>query len=302
MPGDANQRHIEEAAATSTSSLVETIWVTAIHLRNPGCPAEACARSLCAGMRGAEIRENTLFDSADPKSLENLSADLRGQSDFRQCACDVCHRPVYALVYRRCDKGVDVARIWPALNDCHARDLSAFVDLVRHGGEEVGTARKQRVEIGHNVVLPDESMVPVALRVEVASHDLALVVNAAGYAASISRQKTEVDEHVILPKRGIRDSAVGGADESNNLAQVVIAESLSASLVVSKGAYFVVVPHNGVIRRSASSREAHDLASIIDPKRIPAWIVTCRKSFGLGFAVFPQHRPLSPIISCASRA
>jgi hypothetical protein len=50
------------------------------------------------------------------------------------------------------------------------------------------------------------------------------------------------------------------------LAQVVIAESLSASLVVSKGAYFVVVPHNGVIRRSASSRDAYDLASIIDPK------------------------------------
>jgi hypothetical protein len=36
MPGDANQRDTEEAAATSTSPLGETIWVTAIHLRNPG--------------------------------------------------------------------------------------------------------------------------------------------------------------------------------------------------------------------------------------------------------------------------
>src|SRR5260370_8171488 len=90
-------------------------------------------------------------------------------------------------------------------------------------------------------------MVSVALRVEVASHDLAPIVDAAGYAAKISRQKTEVDEHVILPKRGIRDSAVGGADESNNLAPVVISESLSANFVVRKRAYIVVVPHNGVI-------------------------------------------------------
>jgi len=33
MPGDANQRDTEEAAATSTSPPGETIWVTAIHLR-----------------------------------------------------------------------------------------------------------------------------------------------------------------------------------------------------------------------------------------------------------------------------
>ena len=210
-------------------------WVTSIFDVTHVVPhnLRPCASATSSWMV-RKLRKSPLL--AESESLQKLSADLRGQSDFRQCACDVCHRPVYALVYRRCDKGVDVARIWPALNDCHARDLSAFVDLVRHRGEEVGTARKQRVEVGHNVVLPDESMVPVALRVEVASHDLALVVNAAGYAASISRQKTEVDEHVILPKRGIRDSAVGGADESNNLAQVVIAESLSASLVVSKGA------------------------------------------------------------------
>jgi hypothetical protein len=38
---------------------------------------------------------------------------------------------------------------------------------------------------------------------------LALVVDAAGYATSISGQKTEVGERAILPKRGIRDSAVG---------------------------------------------------------------------------------------------
>src|SRR5215469_281902 len=239
-----------------------------------------------------------LPDSAESESLQKLC----GHVGFRVCRHLVCNRPLYAFVYRGCDKGVDVARIGPVLHDCHARDLSAFVDLVSHRGAEVGIGRKQRVEVGHDVVLPDESMVPVALRVEVASHDLALVVDAAGYATSISRQKTEVGDRAILPKHGIRDSAVGGADESNNLAQVVIAESLSASSVVRKRTYIVVLPHSGVIRRSAGSREAYDLAVVIDPKCIPAWIVTCRKSFGLGFAVFPQHRQLSPIISFVRRA
>ncbi len=49
---------------------------------------------------------------------------------------------------RGCQKSVDVARIRPAEHDCHARDLSALVDLVSHGCEEVDTGRKQRVEVG----------------------------------------------------------------------------------------------------------------------------------------------------------
>jgi hypothetical protein len=36
----------------------------------------------------------------------------------------------------------------PAEYDCHARDLSAIVDLVSLGCEEVGSGRKQRVEVG----------------------------------------------------------------------------------------------------------------------------------------------------------
>ena len=89
------------------------ISVTQVVRRKP------CARSFALDCV-VRNKKNTLFDSAAPQSLEDLVADPRGQSDFRQCACDVCHRPVYALVYRRCDKGVDVSRIRPALNDCHA--------------------------------------------------------------------------------------------------------------------------------------------------------------------------------------
>src|SRR3984893_11051274 len=126
MRGDAPQRDTEEAAATSTSPPGKQSGSRRYICVTQVVPQKLCARSLCAGMRGAEIRKNTLFDAAYPNSLDNLCADLRGQSDFGQCTCDVCHRPVYALVYRRCDKGVDVARIWPALNDCHARDLSPF--------------------------------------------------------------------------------------------------------------------------------------------------------------------------------
>src|SRR5882762_3390873 len=103
---------------------------------------------------------------AESESLQKLVANIRGQIEFRACGFVICNRPAYALPYRGCDKGVNVALIRPALHDCHTRDLSAFVDLVRHDRAEVGIVRKQRVEVGHDVVQPDESMVPVALRVE----------------------------------------------------------------------------------------------------------------------------------------
>src|ERR1700720_1374507 len=105
-----------------------------------------------------ELRKYLLSaESARSESRQELFANIRGQIGFRACGCIICNRPAYALVYRGCDKGVDVAHIRPALHDCHARDLSAFVDLVRHDCQEVGTMRKQRVEVGHDVVLPDES-------------------------------------------------------------------------------------------------------------------------------------------------
>src|SRR6202043_1368545 len=41
-------------------------------------------------------------------------------------------------------------------------------------------------------------------------------------------------------------------------------------------------------------------ALIVDPKCVPVWIGTRRQSSG--FTVFPQHRQLNPIISCARQA
>ena len=73
---------------------------------------------------------------------------------------------------------MDIARFRPAEYDCHARDLSAFVDPVRHDWEEVGAGRKRRIKVGHHVVLPDEGMGPAALRVLSASHRLAFIVDA----------------------------------------------------------------------------------------------------------------------------
>src|SRR5258708_15405690 len=134
-----------------------------------------------------------------------LFASIRGHIGFWACRSDICNRLAHALICRGCQKGVDVACIRPAAHDCHSRDLSAVVDLVSHDWDEVGAGRKQRVEVGHYVVLPDESMGPVELRIEVASHDLALTVDASGYAPKISRQKTEGCNRVrvVLPKRAI---------------------------------------------------------------------------------------------------
>src|ERR1700693_4000214 len=129
-----------------------------------------------------KLRKYPLSTKVDEsESLQMLFANIRGQTGFRACRCDICNRPAHALPCRGCQKGVDVALIRPAEYDCHARDLSALVDLVSHDGEEVGTGRKQRVKVGHHVVVPDEGMGPVEGGVPVASHHSAPGVGAAGF-------------------------------------------------------------------------------------------------------------------------
>ena len=120
-------------------------------------------------------------DSAESESLQMVAASIRGQIGSRACTCDVCNRRAYACVYRGCQKGVDLARIRPAEDRCHARDLSTLVDLVSHGCEEVGICRKQRVKVGHHDVLPDKGTGPVEDVVQGASHHLAPVVDAGSY-------------------------------------------------------------------------------------------------------------------------
>jgi len=136
---------------------------------------------------------------AGSESLQQLLAGIRGQIGFRVRTCDLCNRLAHALVCRGCQKGVDVARIRPAEHRCHARDLSALVDLVSHGCVEVGTGGKRRIEVGHHAVLPDEAVGPVEAGVPGASHHLAPVVDAGGYGGNISRQSAEVCECVVLP-------------------------------------------------------------------------------------------------------
>src|SRR6266849_676343 len=171
-----------------------------------------------AGVHGAEAPKMPLSaESAGSESLKKLFANIRGQSDFRMRTCDLCNRLAYACVYRGCQKGVDLlARMRPAEHQCHARDLPAVVDLVRHDCVQVGTGRKQRVKVGQHAVLPDEAMGPVEVGVEGASHHLALVVDAAGKGAKISRQKAEVCDCAVLPKSGISGCAIRAATLPNN--------------------------------------------------------------------------------------
>src|ERR1700674_2412472 len=238
---------------------------------------------------------------AESESLQKRFANIRGQIGFRVCTCDLCNRLAHALFCRGCQKGVDVARIRPAEYDCHARDLSALVDLVSHGSEEVGTGRKQRVKVGHRAVLLDEAMGPVEVGVPGASHHLALAVDAGCYGGNISRQSAEVCECAVLPKRTILGCVVSTADCPNNLALVVNALGDSASSEVRKRGDSAVFPRYGVERCGAGSRVAYGLAFIVDPKCVPVWIATRRRK-SLGFAVFPQHWQLNPIISRARRA
>src|SRR5260370_31670633 len=183
----------------------------------------APSRSLWLECMVRKLRKCPLsLESAGSESLQKLFANIRGQSDFRMRTCDFCDRRAQACVYRGCQKGVDLlARMRPAEHECHARDLSAVVDLVRHDCIQVGTGRKQGVKVGQYAILPDESMVPVEVGVPGASHHLALVVDAAGRGAKISRKEAEVCHCVVLPKSGIFGCAVGAADLPNNLPLVV---------------------------------------------------------------------------------
>src|SRR6266851_9992974 len=121
-----------------------------------------------------------LLESAACESLQKLFASICGRIGFRVCRCDIRNRLVYSFVYGGCQKGVGLALMRPAENRRHSHDLSALVDLVSHGGEEVGFCRKQRAKVGHHVVLPDEGMgVEVEVGVQGASYHLALVVDPA---------------------------------------------------------------------------------------------------------------------------
>src|ERR1039458_9543261 len=191
---------------------------------------------------------------AGSESLQNLFANIRRQSDFRLRTCDLCNRLAYASVYRGCQKGVDLARIRPAEYRCHARDLSAPVDRVRHGCVEVGTCGKQSVKVGHHAVLVDEGMGPVAILKLSAPHHLALIVNAFSEREKISRQSVEACDSVVLPlvlpKSAIGGCAVRAKDLPNNLALVVNGDALTGARnsEVRKRDGSAVFPNYGVIR------------------------------------------------------
>ena len=227
-------------------------------------------------------------EPAESESLQQLLANIRGQSGFRVYTYDVGNRLAYACVDGSCQKRVDIARMRSTEYRCHTRDLSPFIDLVSHGCVEVGICRKQRVKVGHHAVLPDEGTDKVEVGVSVASYHLALVVDAGGYGAKISRQNAEVCEHAVLPKSCMAGYAVSAADLPNNLALVVNGEGeIGARLSeVGKGEGSAVFPEYGVNCCGAGSRVAYGLTLIVDGVRFPVWIATHRRK-RLGFALFP---------------
>src|ERR1700747_1713025 len=204
-----------------------------------------------------------LCESAASEFLQKLSANICGQLRLR--GRDVCNRPVYSFDYGGCQKGVGLARMRPAQHRRHSHDLTALVDLISHGCEEVGICRKQRVEVGHHPVLPDEGMGPVEAGVQGTSHHLALVVDAGSDGGKISRQSAEVCDCAVPPKSGIEGCAVKASDIPNNLALVVNAEGETTSSEVRKGeGSAVFFPQYGVKRCGAGSRVACGLGSLVD--------------------------------------
>jgi hypothetical protein len=167
---------------------------------------------------------------------------------------------------------VNLARIRPGEHQCHARDLSALVDIAGRDDEEVGILGNERVQVGHRIVLPDEAagpVVPVRLEEERASHHLAPVVDAGGKGGRISRQNTEVFDSAVcavLPKRGNEGCAVSAHDIPDSLAVVINGVGVRSSVSeVRKLEGLVVFPQYGVNRKAgAGSRGAHGLALIVE--------------------------------------
>ena len=121
-----------------------------------------------------------LLESAECESIQRWFGNICRQIGLRASRYDVCNRLAYARLYRGCQKGVDFARMRPAEHRRHARDLSALIDRVSHGGKEVRICRKHRVKVLDHAVLIDEGMRPVEAGVDGASYHLAPAVDAGG--------------------------------------------------------------------------------------------------------------------------
>jgi len=227
------------------------------------------------------------------ESRQKLFANIRGQIGFRACRCDICHRDVYASLYGGQKNGVDLALIRSAHDHCHARDLSALIDIAGRDDEEVGILGNERVQVGQHIVLPDEAMGP-ADGVEGASHHLAPVVDACGKGGTISRQNAEVcgcAACAVPPNSGKDGCAVRARDIPNNLAVVINGIGVTSSKSeVWKLEGSVVLPQYRVVRYVAAvSRGAYGLASIVDALYEAVWVANQGRKRS-GFAFFPKYR------------
>src|SRR5271154_6251715 len=118
---------------------------------------------------------------------------------------------------------MDLARIRPGEHRCHARDLSALIDIAGRDDKEVGILANERVQVGQHIVLPDEAMGPAG-GVEGASHHLAPVVDAGCKGGTISRQNAEAcgcAACAVQPNSGKDGCAVRARDIPNSLAVVI---------------------------------------------------------------------------------
>src|SRR5260370_18629126 len=99
----------------------------------------APSRSIWLEWAVRKLRKYPLsLESAGAESRHKLFANIRGQSGFRVCTYDVCHRRAYACVHRGCKIGVDIAPLWPVDHPCHTRDLSPLIDIASRDYGEVG--------------------------------------------------------------------------------------------------------------------------------------------------------------------
>jgi len=107
-------------------------------------------------------------------------------------------------------------------------DLPSGIDEVGVHNVQRAPRRKQRVDVGHHAILPDES---TAVEVHIArlSEHLARIPDSPRDAQIISRKSAQVRHHAVLPEKGVGRLIAGEVRQSADLAPVVDVRAAEAS-------------------------------------------------------------------------
>ncbi len=161
---------------------------------------------------------------------------------------------------------------------CVTHDHPEVIDFLANLQIQRGVRWNEGVEVCHHAVLPDESAGIAETRTVRHAYDLALIVDAQGFADSVSRKRPEIlDATALGPQERMEIRVLpiviaGQVGEADDLALIVDSHRSVPrhASQVSQVNDVAVLPEQGVLgtqitnRILANTRNADDLAPVID--------------------------------------